>query len=355
MGFWGDVGDYIFGQNPTGTTSPANAQLQDAEWLRRQSQAGLMAAQQRAAPQAGYTRVAGTTMDTAPQAQFRQGQYDLAQRINAIGSGQKMGAGELAAMRQGNRAVAQQQAFARMQRGGNSAMAARDAARNAGNIGLATAGQAQQAALGDQMAANQLAGSLYGQGREQDIGLAGQQAQLAQQRNLTQAQLNQSTSLANMQAKLQQMGMNDQAALAYMAQIHGISLEEMQARLAQEQATLGNKGIFPDLLQAAGTAGAAAMTSDRRLKKDIASADATIDDLLDKLKPYTYRYKDEKHGEGPRPGIMAQDLNRSEAGKQIVRRDAEGLKVDINAAISTALAASARLNKRLRALEGKRK
>ena len=75
------------------------------------------------------------------------------------------------------------------------------------------------------------------------------------QRIFQQAQLNQSTSLANMQARLQAMGMNDQAALGYMAQLLGLSTAEMQARMQADQLRAAQRGggHLGDVLGGAGS------------------------------------------------------------------------------------------------------
>lgn len=262
--------------NRTGPTS-----LQDGRDLRNLSRQGLLDAQGRSAPQAGYTRVgptaayAGSRINMGPQDELRARELALADRLNAVATGTQMGAGEMAARREGNRAIAQQQAIARSQRGGGAALAARSAARATGDIGLNTAGQAAQARTQDQQLANQTLSGLLGQARGADIGLATSQAGLSQQAGLAnmdaqnqaifqQAGLNQATSLANMQARLQQTGMNDQAALAYLSQLYGVNVAEMQARLQMElqrqqiqaQKDMSSFG-WGDLLQMGGTLGSA--------------------------------------------------------------------------------------------------
>lgn len=352
---------------------PNAGRLEGAEEMRRRIRSGLDAVSGRAAPSMGRTTIGGVaqgrsaSLDPRQQAEFRAREMALADRLTGVASGQQMGAGELATMRQGQRAVAQQQAFARMGRGAGAASAARTAARGAGEIGLGVAGQAQQAALSDQSAANaQLAGVL-GQGRSADINIAGQNAQLGQQMNLAnldaqnqrvfqQAGLDQARSLAEMQSKLATMGMNDQASLGLMAQLFGISATEMQGRLAQEGQKIENykPGWGGQAIQAVGSIVAAA--SDRTLKKDARRVSRQLDEMLDRLTPHSYRYRDEgKHGEGRRAGIMAQDLEGSEAGRRIVREKEDGKYIDVNAGISAALAAVARLNERVRSVEKKAK
>jgi hypothetical protein len=259
---------------------------------------------------------------------FRQAQLQQMQQLQGIASGQQMGAGELAAQRQGQNALAQQQAMARMTRGAGAGQAQLMAARNAGNIGLATAGQSQQAALQDQMNAQGLLTNAMGQGRGQDLQSISQQLQL--------------------------MGMNDQTRLAYLQQLTGMDATQLQAQLGAMQATTQQQGLLGPLLSAGGQVGAAALMSDENVKTDISDARHEVDEMLDQLLPKAYVYKDQsKHGIGRRVGIMAQDLRKSKAGADVTIDTPDGIGLDINKAISAALASSARLNERVRDLEKK--
>lgn len=270
----------------------------------------------------------------APQApldsQFRSGQLQQIQQLRGIASGQQQGAGELAVQRQIANANAAQQAQARMARGGqNAALAYRGAANNTAGIGLAGAGQSQQAAMGDQMQAQGLLTGALGQGRGQD--------------NQTQ--------IANLDAQLRQMGMNDATRLAYINQMITIqqgSQARSDAANARDQQMMGN------MISAGGTVAAGLVASDERVKTDVDDASRDIDDMLDRLHAKNYRYKDEaKHGAGPRAGILAQDMEASRAGARVVREVGGVKHLDVNAALSAALAATARLNQRLRVLEAK--
>lgn len=370
MGFWSDAGSVLFGGLGK-STDPNKSQYADRNYIQGVVQNGISGAQGRAAPQAANTQVGpvalgqGAALDGSQQAQFRQGQQTQINSLMAQAMGNQQGAGELAAQRQGQRAIANQQAMAAAARGGSGQLAQLGAARNAMDIGGAVAGQAQQAALQDRQNAQQMLGQALGQARQQDIGLASENANLSQQMNLAnlsaqnqaifqQAGLNNATSLANMQAKLQQMGMNDQAAIAYLQQLTGMNSTELQGRMAQESATMGQQGIAGGLLQAGGQiAGAAAMASDQRVKKNITDGSSAVREALSHLKPYDYEYTDEKYGSGRRPGIMAQDLEKSAAGKAAIR-EIDGVKhVDVNRALSLALAANADLHARVNKLEGK--
>lgn len=100
----------------------------------------------------------------------------------------------------------------------------------------------------------------------------------------------------------------------------------------------------------------AAFGSDKDIKKDIKPNDAK--DFLDKLKAYDYNYKNpEKPGqsEGRKTGVMAQDLEKSKMGKQMVEDTPEGKMVNMAEGYGAVLAAQANLNKRLKEIESKMK
>lgn len=104
------------------------------------------------------------------------------------------------------------------------------------------------------------------------------------------------------------------------------------------------------------------MMSDERSKRSVnpivhmaLSPDGNRE-ALDPVKPYSYRYKSSfarAVGEDTerRPGVMAQELERSEAGREVVN-DGPGLKsLDRDKALSFSLAGVAGLDKRLQRLE----
>lgn len=253
---------------------PNASQFGDRGYIQNVAQQGIQGAQGRQAPQAGNTQIGAMQLGQAaqinasPQEQFRQQQLQQSNALMAQALGTQQGAGELAAQRQGARMVAQQQAMAAAARGGNAGLAQLGAARNVVDIGGQVAGQAQQAAIQDRMQANQALTQALGTARGADIGLATDQAQLNQNMALAnqsaqnsatmqQAQLNQQTSLSNLEAKLKQMGMNDQAIMGYLGAMTGMNEAELRARMGQEQTALSQTGIAGGLLGAAGQIGAA--------------------------------------------------------------------------------------------------
>lgn len=290
-------------------------------------------------------QVVGTQLAGGPQNQARQGQMDLTNRLGAIATGQQAGAGELAINRQVGQANAAQMSAARAARGANAALAARTAARNQADIGLGGAGQAAAAQLQDQAAANAQLGQTFGQVRQGDLEFAGQNAQLGQQ-----------AQIENMRARLAQTGMNDQQQIAALGQQLGWDQARINAELQRAAIAAGDKGLLPGLIQAGAQAGAAFAASDERLKEDIEDGGADADELMSSLRPRSYRYKDgAKWGEGRRLGIMAQDLARSKMGRAAIVKvdDEDHMGFDLGKAASAALASVARLDERLRKVEGR--
>lgn len=270
MGWTNDFADGLRAINNWGKPNPSQANWQDRGYIQSTIRGAIAGAQGRPAPQAAPTQIGQVRQGdpaqiaTGPQDQMRQGQVDFLGRQQAIASGQQAGAGELSTQRQVARSIAAQQAGARMARGASAGGAFAGAARNMADIGQAGVGQAQQAAMGDQANANSLIAGVLGQTRGQDQALAGQQAGFQQQMNLTnldaqnrqifeQAGLNQSTSLANMQARLQTMGLNDQQIAAMLAQLGVMNGSESQGRAGLAAAP----GLLGGVLSAAGTVGAA--------------------------------------------------------------------------------------------------
>lgn len=162
----------------------------------------------------------------ADQSRGQMGQ--LASQLQGVASGTQKGAGEMAVDRQMGQATAAQQALANMARGSNTALAMRNAGRNQADLGVAGAGQAQQAALNDQTnARGQLAG-LLSQMRSGDFTQQG----------------------------LQQQNYNGQnsAAQGYLGQLLGLDQAQLQALLQKNQLGMQDQGHLAALLQAAGSA-----------------------------------------------------------------------------------------------------
>ncbi len=271
-----------------------------------------------------FANRAPVTADATQSDQSRGQQQQLANMLFAQSRGQTPGAGEMAVNRQAGQSLAAQTSLASQARGANAGMAMRNAARNQADIGTNAAGQASIAQMQDQTNAQNQLGGLLGTQRGQDIGMA---------------QGNQNAAVQQQQMQL--------AALAQMLGVDKAALEQdLEKRKLQTQDT----GFGGSLLSGLGGIMA---KSDERAKTDIVDASDEIDVMLLHLDPKRYRYKDEADGEGSRVGVMAQDLARSEAGRDAVVTHNGQLHIDLAKALSLALAAVARLDARVRELEGR--
>lgn len=234
--------------------------------------------------------------------QIGQESAGVRNRLSALSRGQHSLSAEQ--LRQGlQQQQAMQQSMAASARPNNAAMAARTAAMQAGRNSSGMAGNQAMAGIAERNAAT---------------------AQLGQ--------MLQGQSALELQASL---GGRQTAVNAYQAETAGKSGDDK-------------------LLGAATAAGAAYMMSDRRLKKNIKDGRDDADELISALKSYRYDYKDEKHGKGGRFGIMAQDLEKTRAGRSSVVTTSEGKAVHGASLASAVAAATGRLGERLAKLESKK-
>lgn len=278
-------------------------------------------AQNRLAPQ----------LDQGLMMQSRGNLYGVANRLGEIANGQQAGAGELAVNRQLSSAYAQQQSAARMARGANSALAARNAMRNSADMGLQGAGAAAQAQMQDQQAANQQLGQIYSNLYGQDTTAANM----------------------NLNARLSQQQMNDAYQIQSMGQLLGWDQAQINANLAKAGLP-PIPGIGNALLQGGGQALAAyavgqgrggapangGMTpsgsggggvtfnggddlmplsmSDERVKKNINDGSVAADRAISTIQPLVYQYHNPTMGAGTQLGITTQGLQRAGLGQAVV-------------------------------------
>lgn len=127
---------------------------------------------------------------------------------------------------------------------------------------------------------------------------------------------------------------------------------QANAGIAQQNAKQSGD-LFGGLIQGAGSAGAA-LLSDERLKKNVKPAEKESYQFLDSLKPHSYEYKDpnlEGAGPGKHVSVMAQELEKTPLGKQMVKEGPSGKMVDYAQGMAQMLAAQADLHERLKAIE----
>jgi hypothetical protein len=131
----------------------------------------------------------------------------------------------------------------------------------------------------------------------------------------------------------------------------------LQASHSQAQGS-----VFGGILGGVGAGlGFAAMKSDENAKTKKSDGKYEASKFLDALEAHTYEYKPEHvdHNmapEGKHLGIMAQDLEKTAAGKHMVREMEDGTKiVDTQSpqGYGAILASLSHLNKKLKELEGR--
>lgn len=96
------------------------------------------------------------------------------------------------------------------------------------------------------------------------------------------------------------------------------------------------------------------LVSDKKAKKNIKPGDTDARAMMDQLAAAIFEYKNKSNGTGKQVGVMAQDLEKSKLGGQIVDNKKGQKQVDFAKGLGAVLAAQADLNKRLKALEGRR-
>lgn len=181
---------------------------------------------------------------------------------------------------------------------GNSGMAALQASNNIGRAGAAMSGNAAMAGIAERNAAANALGQMQLGFRGQDVNAA--------------------------------LGSRGNAIQGYTGAIEPPQPSFFD-KLLGAGVGLGSAGLL-----SRGNGNTA--QSDRRSKTDITDGGKDSERLLEGLKAYTYRYKDEeKHGKGRRTGIMAQDVER--VAPHAVIDTPEGKKVH-GAHLATALAAA---------------
>lgn len=240
------------------------------------------------------------------------------------------------------------------------------------------ANTANQAALmAGQRGAGANAGLIARQAAAQ--GAANQQQAVGQgatmQANQSLNAIGQAGALANQQAANQigavsglnsaaqgAQGLNINAQGQTLGAIQGQNQANVQNASQQNQANAeiakGNQKGQQDLVGGLlnGISSAAGALSDERQKTDIRPADGKINQFLDNVGAHEYEYKDSAKGlpgagQGKHVSPMAQELEHSELGKEMVVDGPNGKSIDYGKGLGTILAAQSTLHKRLEQLE----
>ena len=221
--------------------------------------------------------------------------------------------------------------------------------------GLSQAAQGLGSGLAGQQA------GLYAQNAGFQSGLLGQRGGFqGQSANLLNQQMMRKAGLMGQQVGMSEAQLQDvvaqqnQAFEKEMAE-KGYAMQRDAARMSRPQGPSTMDQVL-GVAQAAAPFAMMAM-SDKNLKKNIKSArdkdllsPKEIDGFLDSLYAHQYNYKDGKHGKGKQVGVMAQDLEKTQLGKQMVEDTTEGKRVNFGKGLGLVVASQARLNERLNSI-----
>ena len=127
---------------------------------------------------------------------------------------------------------------------------------------------------------------------------------------------------------------------------------QMQEAQFNQQRT---DGIVRDVVGGAGRL-LGGFLSDERAKQNVQETPgAALDRFMQSLQPSSFEMRPGMPGQenGQQTGVMAQDLMQSDVGRQMVQQGPSGMmQVDAQQALQTSMATIARIEERLRALEG---
>lgn len=316
------------------TTDPKlrDTQMAALEGLRERGKAGLTTEDK--------AQINQLRREEAGRAQSEQGQImqGMAER-GALDSG-----ASLAAMLAGQQGSAQRGAEATDRLAMESARTKREALEQAANA----------------------AGNIRGQ----DFSQQSEAARAKDVINQFNAQNRQNVASQNLGIKQQDVGIKNQEQQYN----KGLEQQQFSNKLTKEQAAANARSGVASSLQAQSQAQAAAAQADAGAMRGLLGAGMSamnpaaavsdknkkeeikpIHNMLDKLKPYEYEYKDDDNGK-KHTGVMAQDLEKSKEGDKYVDELEDGTKV-VNYAemASTLLASNTDLHKRIKKLEKERK
>lgn len=303
-----------------------------------------------------------------PGYQFRQKQGEQAINRMAAAGGGRGGGATMKALADYNQGLASQeyanfanrrQAEAGLQSGLLQSDASRqDAARLAAQqnqYGLAGMGYGAQSQLAGMAA--QGGQSLADLGAQYSGQMAGYQNQYGQNLSDLYAQYAGMLGGASMQTGEQMGNLFSQAGAnkANVAIGQGANAQSNANNLMGAYQNYANTGGMTQQAQAnqnkeiAGLI--ASFFSDRNLKTDIHDGADDAQEILDALTPFLFRYVSSEYGDGQLLGVMAQDLEKSNVGKQMIIDYPNGKAIDPHKAISALLGIVAHLNNKITKLE----
>ncbi len=282
-------------------------------------------------------------------------QAQINQAGTGVGNSMQSQQGLLAALQAQNGLGNQSNVFNQLQTiasGGGPNPAQQQFQNNANQVAAQTAGMmGSQKGVSPALQARMIA--QQGAGAQQQVAGQGAEALANQQMQALGAMGNMANTMAGNQVG--QTNANTQANLSNQEQLLGSygnslnSANQSNTQLAVQN-NKAQQGMFGGLLGGAGS-----ILSDEDAKKDIHSADGDIEQFLNSIGAHEYKYKDPSQpgaAPGEHTGPMAQELEQSKVGQQMVVNTPEGKGVDFQRGMGTIVAALAHLNKKIESISG---
>lgn len=292
--------------------------------------------------------------DLGAQNQTRAQQMQLMQQLQQQASGQGPSLAQMQLKQAQGQNMAQAAALGQSQRGAGQGALLKNIQNQQAGIASGMANDSAMARLQEQMQARNMLGQNLSGVRGQDLGVAGMGLQNNQFNAAALNQGSQFNASANNQMNQFNSGQANEFSNAnqnraiQMAQLQN-DVNKTNAGIEQENAKQQSSalgGMFNGAMKIASMA-----MSDENLKTDIKDADSAISEFLDKAGAHSYKYKDEKHGVGRRVSPMAQELEKSKLGEEMVFETPDGKAVDYGKGLGTMVSAMAVLHKRLKKIE----
>ncbi len=295
--------------------------------------------------------------DYGRQGEDRAGQYKLLGQLQEQAEGRGPSLATMQFNQSNDAAIQAQMAMAHSANPMNAGMANYNAAQQGGMMQMQAVRGSAMARMQEQLSARQQLAGVLGQTRDQDLSARGQ----SQSQGFGLADLalrgrgqNDAMQQAYLNAELEAERQRQAGGISYGNTAAGVGMTQAQlaAQLAAQQQARADQNRSAAIGAGATLAGAAAMASDRRLKRNVSDGDREVRSMLAELSPKTFDYRDpESFGRGRHLGIMAQDLEKSRLGASLVRDTPRGKMIDVSRATGSLLAAVASLNKRVERVE----
>lgn len=329
----------------TGNYAPTNTTSIDQSAQRAAATADTFAQGLRNLQPGQAPQISAATIDQTAANQSRGAQSDAIQSYKDVLSGAAPSVAQLQLGKTLQTNILNQTGQAAAARGTNQALAQRTAATNIAQLNAGAGADAALLRAQEQDAARAGLSSTASTARSQDLGVATGQATLDQDAS-TKNQASTVTTAAQDITKQNNLASQDLAAQAQSQSAQQQQFNDKNINKTNQQAT--DQSNKDDISRALAL-------SDRRAKTDVKPERTGFVAMLRTLSPASWEYKDPAAGPGKQFGVMAQDLEKTPVGKQLVVETPKGKAIDPAKSIGPILANLKLLTDRIDAVEKKKR